>query len=43
MYVSYSGIVYGDILKYLLIFDVENVYDIVKKDYKDKFNIEVLK
>ncbi|OOM13741.1 glycine betaine ABC transporter substrate-binding protein [Clostridium saccharobutylicum] len=43
MYVSYSGTAYGDILKYLPISDVENVYDTVKKDYKDKFNIEVLK
>ncbi|EHJ00163.1 ABC-type glycine betaine transport, periplasmic subunit [Clostridium sp. DL-VIII] len=43
MYVSYSGTAYGDVLKYPPISDVEKVYDTVKKDYKDKFNIEVLK
>lgn len=43
MYVSYSGTAYGDVLKYTPISDVEEVYNTVKKDYKDKFNIEVLK
>lgn len=43
MYVSYSGTAYGDVLKYTPISDMEKVYDTVKKDYKDKFNIEVLK
>ncbi|WP_297427551.1 glycine betaine ABC transporter substrate-binding protein [Clostridium sp.] len=43
MYVSYSGTAYGDILKYKPISDVEKVYNTVKEDYKDKYNIEVLK
>ncbi|AWK52104.1 ABC transporter permease [Clostridium beijerinckii] len=43
MYVSYSGTAYGDVLKYPPISDVEEVYNTVKKDYKDKFNVEVLK
>lgn len=43
MYVDYSGTAYGDILKYPAISDVEKVYTTVKKDFKDKYNIEVLK
>lgn len=43
MYASYSGTAYGDILKYPPIPDMKKVYNTVKKDYKDKFNIEVLK
>ncbi|MDF2884855.1 MAG: opuAB [Clostridiaceae bacterium] len=43
MYVSYSGTAYGDVLKYKPISDVEKVYNTVKKDYKDKYDIEVLK
>ena len=43
MYVSYSGTAYGDVLKYIPISDVEKVYNTVKKDYKNKYNIEVLK
>lgn len=43
MYVSYSGTAYGDVLKYIPISDVEKVYDTVKKDYKDKYDIVVLK
>lgn len=43
MYVSYSGTAYGDVLKYKPISDVEEVYNTVKKDYKNKYNIEVLK
>ncbi|NRZ53599.1 osmoprotectant transport system permease protein [Clostridium beijerinckii] len=43
MYVSYSGTAYGDVLKYKPISDVEKVYDTVKKDYKDKYNLDVLK
>ena len=43
MYVDYSGTAYGDILKYPPISDVEKVYTTVKKDFKDKYNIEVLK
>ncbi|GAA0078393.1 glycine betaine ABC transporter substrate-binding protein [Clostridium sp. CTA-5] len=43
MYVDYTGTCYGDTLKYPPISDVEKVYNTVKKDYKEKFNIEVLK
>jgi osmoprotectant transport system permease protein len=43
MYISYSGTAYGDVLKYAPISDVGEVYNTVKKEYKDKFNIEVLK
>ncbi len=43
MYVDYTGTAYGDTLKYPPISDVEKVYNVVKKDFKDKFNIEVLK
>jgi osmoprotectant transport system permease protein len=43
MYVDYSGTAYGDVLKNPPISDVEQVYDTVKKDYKEKFNIDVLK
>ncbi|HBJ1646597.1 MULTISPECIES: glycine betaine ABC transporter substrate-binding protein [Clostridium] len=42
MYVDYSGTCYGDTLKYSPISDVEKIYDTVKTDFKDKFNIEVL-
>lgn len=43
MYVDYSGTCYGDTLKYPPISDVEEVYNTIKKDFKEKFNIEVLK
>lgn len=43
MWVDYSGTAYGDILKYPPISDVEEVYNTVKKDFKEQFNIEVLK
>ncbi|MFT8344255.1 MAG: glycine betaine ABC transporter substrate-binding protein [Clostridium beijerinckii] len=43
MSVDYTGTAYGDELKYKPISDVEEVYNTVKKDFKDKYNIEVLK
>lgn len=43
MYVEYTGTAYGDTLKYPPISDVEEVYQTVKKDFKEQFNIEVLK
>lgn len=42
MYVDYTGTVYGDTLKYPPIQDMEEVYNTVKKDMKEKYNIEVL-
>lgn len=43
MYVDYTGTAYGDTLKHPPISDVDEVYNTVKKEYKEKFNIEVLK
>ncbi|OVE68182.1 ABC transporter permease [Clostridium diolis] len=43
MSIDYTGTAYGDELKYKPISDVEEVYNTVKKDFKDKYNIEVLK
>ncbi|OOM73438.1 carnitine transport binding protein OpuCC precursor [Clostridium puniceum] len=43
MWVDYSGTAYGDMLKHPPISDVEEVYNTVKKDFKEQFNIEVLK
>lgn len=43
MYVDYSGTAYGDTLKHPPISDVDEVYNTVKEEYKDKFNIDVLK
>ena len=43
LYVEYSGTAYGDTLKYPPSNDVEEVYNTVKKDFKDQFNIDVLK
>lgn len=43
MYIEYSGTAYGDLLKYPPISDVQEVYDTVKKDLKDKFGIDTLK
>ncbi|WP_110954664.1 ABC transporter permease/substrate-binding protein [Anaerosinus massiliensis] len=43
LYVDYSGTAYGDMLKYPPISDVEKVYDTVKKDLKEKYEIDVLK
>lgn len=42
MYVDYSGTCYGDTLKYSPISDVEKIYNTVKTDFKEKFNIDVL-
>lgn len=43
IYVDYSGTAYGDTLNYPPISDMEKVYNTVKKDLKDKFDIDVLK
>lgn len=43
MYIDYSGTAYGDTLNYPPISDMEEVYNTVKKDMKDKYNIEILK
>lgn len=43
LYFDYSGTAYGDTLKYPPISDMDKVYNTVKKDFKEKFNIEVLK
>lgn len=42
MYVEYLGTAYGDVLKHEPISDVDEVYAVSKKEYKEKFNIEVL-
>ena len=42
LYVDYTGTCYGDTLKYPPISDVEEVYNTVKKDYKEQFDIDVL-
>lgn len=42
MYIEYSGTAYGDTLKYPPISDMNQVYETVKKDFKDQFDIEVL-
>lgn len=42
LYVDYSGTAYGDTLKYPPIPDVEVVYNTVKKDFKEKYDIDVL-
>lgn len=43
MYIEYSGTAYTDILKHDPISDVDKVYDTVKKEYKEKLGIDVLK
>lgn len=43
LYVDYTGTSYGTILKYPPSQDKELIYNTVKKDYKEKYNIEVLK
>lgn len=43
MYVEYSGTAYSDTLAYPPISDMQRVYDTVKWDFADKFNIVVLK
>ncbi|MGL5378738.1 ABC transporter permease/substrate-binding protein [Clostridium sp.] len=42
MYVEYMGTAYTDMLKYSPISDMEKVYDVVKKEFKEKYNIDVL-
>lgn len=42
VYFDYSGTAYGDTLKYPLNTDMEEVYNTVKKDFKEKYNIDVL-
>lgn len=43
MYIDYTGTAYIDTLNYPSISDMDKVYHTVKSDYKEKFNIEVLK
>ncbi len=43
LYVDYSGTAYGDILKNPPISDMDEVYETVKKEYKEQFDLEVLK
>ena len=42
LYVDYSGTAYGDTLAYPPISDVQKVYDVVKQEFKTRFDIEVL-
>lgn len=42
LYFDYSGTVYGDTLKYAPNSDMEEVYNTVKEDLKEKYNIDVL-
>lgn len=43
MYFDYSGTAYGDTLNYPPSTDMETVYNTVKKDFKEQYNIDVLK
>lgn len=43
MYVEYSGTAYSDMLKLKPISDVEEVYNTVKKEFKEIYDVEVLK
>ena len=43
MYVEYSGTAYSDTLKHNPINDVDKVYNTVKKEFKELYDIEVLK
>lgn len=43
LYVEYSGTAYSDTLAYPPIGNVDRVYETVKKDFKDRFNIDVLR
>ncbi|WP_333813380.1 glycine betaine ABC transporter substrate-binding protein [Muricomes intestini] len=43
MYVEYTGTAYGDFFKHPGISDMDKVYQTVKTEFKDKYNIEVLK
>lgn len=43
MYVEYSGTGYTDMLNHPPISDMQRVYDTVKREFNDKYNIKVLK
>lgn len=43
MYIDYSGTAYGDTLNYPPIADMEEVYNTVKADFKELYDIDVLK
>ncbi|ADL05719.1 glycine betaine ABC transporter substrate-binding protein [Lacrimispora saccharolytica] len=43
LYMDYSGTSYSDILKHPPISDMEQVYQTVKKEYKEQLHLEVLK
>ncbi|MFV0380696.1 MAG: glycine betaine ABC transporter substrate-binding protein [Breznakia sp.] len=43
MYMEYSGTAFGDVLGHEMSTDVEYVYETVVKEYKEKFDIQVLK
>jgi len=43
LYIEYSGTAYGDTLKYPVSNDMEEVYNTVKKDFYEQFDIDVLK
>lgn len=42
LYVDYSGTAYGDTLAYPPINDMEKVYNVVKQEFKERFDIDVL-
>ncbi|MDP0492812.1 MAG: glycine betaine ABC transporter substrate-binding protein [Fusobacterium sp. JB021] len=42
MYVEYSGTAFVEVLNHKPISDVEKVYNTCKKEYKEKYNIEIL-
>ena len=42
MYLEYMGTAYTDTLKYDPINDMDKMYSTVKKDFKDKYNLDVL-
>lgn len=43
LYVEYSGTAYSDMLKHAPISDMEEVYETVKQEFKEKYDIDVLK
>lgn len=43
LYVEYSGTSYSDVLNHPPISDMEKVYQTVKKEYKEQYDLEVLK
>lgn len=40
--IDYTGTAYGDVLNYPASSDMDHVFETVKKDYKEKFNLDVL-